>query len=303
VLLVIASLVQRRLLLLLGRLAFPLRGMVDSTEGGALKIMRIIALALVASMLAAFGIVMMMASTSKAAVLPSKLALVKSNDLTAVGSGYGHDFRWVACGLGTGPPYASSYVACKPGQVPIYASYKQLELDISSGSLKPGTTILFDQETWSWTPLWEQRHPWFWLKQAGLLAHRHGIKIIETTYASSSAAEIGNAVASAPYADVVSIQTQRLDGNPAAFLAFSQQAVAAVRAVSNVPIMLGLAPDAGGIPVPAWKITQEYNQTYNLAQYYWQNADQWNRGPANGCERTGCGATVDQFFASIGVNN
>ncbi len=241
-------------------------------------------------------------SYASAAPGPSKLAFIKQNDLAAIDKKYAPDFNWIACGLGTAPPYASKTGQCRKGQVPIYASFWTLRKAIASGTVGPGMTILFDQEIWKWTPAREQAHPEYYIKAAAQLAHANSIFIIESVYEPTLASEIAVEVAAAPYADVVSIQSQKTDQHPGAFLNYVSQTVAAIRAVSStVPIMAGLATDADGHPVTASKMVREYDLTYNLVSYFWLNADQWAPPTGQGCAPRGCGGVGARFLADIGV--
>jgi hypothetical protein len=244
------------------------------------------------------------AACSDASVSPrsSKLALIKQNDLAAVGKKYARDFKWIACGLGTAPPYASKTGPCHKGQVPVYASYWALKNAIASGKLRKGMTILFDQEGWKWTPPRERAHPEHYIKAAAKLANANGIFIIETVYERTLAGEIAVEVAAAPYADVIAIQSQRTDQHPDRFTRYVSQSVKAIRAVSpTVPIMAGLATDAGGVPVTAGKMVREYDQTYTMVSYFWLNADQWPPPRGKGCAPRGCGAVGARFLRDIGV--
>ncbi len=231
---------------------------------------------------------------------PTKLWLVKDNDLAAIGNTYGHDFRWVACGIGTAPPFASNNGPCAAGQARIYGDYWKFRKAVLDGQQAPGTTVVFDQEHWRWTPLLQQEHPWLYEKLAGLLARKHHIFIIMTTSEQSAAAEIADAAAAAPYASAVAVQSQYLDGRPRYFRAYVIEAVSKIRKASKtVPILAGLAPDAGGVPITAFDMTVEYRAVYAMVSGFWVNADQWQRGV--GCATTGCGQIVDQFLANIGV--
>ena len=244
------------------------------------------------------------AGRSEASVTPgpSKLMLIKQNDLAAIGQKYAPDFKWIACGLGTAPPYASKTGPCRKRQVPIYANYWTLKRAISAGQLPAGTTILFDQENWPWTPPRERAHPQYFIRAAAQLAHANGIFIIETVYEPTMASEIAIEVAAAPYADVVAIQSQRTDEHPAQFTNYVAQSVAAIQAVSpSVKIMAGLATDAGGNPVTVSKMVREYDQTYSMVNYFWLNADQWAPPRGKRCAPQGCGPIGARFLAAIGV--
>jgi hypothetical protein len=233
---------------------------------------------------------------------PSKLAFIKQNDLAAIGKKYRPDFRWIACGLGTAPPYATGTGPCHPGQVPVYASYWKLKQAIAAGQVTRGMTILFDQEIWHWTPAREQAHPEYYIKAAAQLARAHGVFIIVTDYQRTRASEIAVEVAAAPYANVIAIQSQEMDQRPDGFLSYVSESVQAIRAVNpTVPIMAGLATDADGHPATASKMVREYDETYSLVNYFWLNADQWAPPRGEGCAPRGCGAVADRFLTDIGV--
>jgi hypothetical protein len=236
-----------------------------------------------------------------ALIKPSKLALIKQNDLAVIGRKYAPDFQWTACGLGTAP-HGSRPGRCRKGQVPTYASYWALRNAIAAGKVTSGMTILFDQETWKWTPAREQAHPQYYIRAAAQLAHAHEVFIIETVYEPTMAAEIAVEVAAAPYADVIAIQSQRADQHPDRFTSYVAQSVAAIRAVSpDVPIMAGLATDAGGHPVTAAMMDREYDQTYAMVSYFWLNAAQWPPPRGHGCAPRGCGAIGARFLADMAV--
>ncbi len=240
------------------------------------------------------------ASAAATAPRPTKLWLVKDNDLAAFGTRYGHDFRWIGCGIGTAPPFASKNGPCKPRQARIYGDYWKFRKAVLDGNQAKGTTVVFDQEHWRWTPLLEQEHPWLYEKLAGELARQHHIFIIMTTSERTEAAEIADAAAAAPYASAVEIQSQFLDRRPRYFRDYVSTAVSKIRKASKtVPILAGLASDAGGVPVTAFDMTTEYRAVYGMVSGFWVNADQWRRGV--GCATTGCGPIVDQFLANIGV--
>jgi hypothetical protein len=233
---------------------------------------------------------------------PSKLALIKQNDLAVIGKKYAPDFGWIACGLGTAGRYGTKTGTCHKGQVPTYASFWALKKAIASGQLTRGRTVLFDQEIWKGTPAREQAHPAYYIRAAAQLAHANGVYIIESVYEPTTPDEIAVEVAAAPYADVLAIQSQKTDQHPDQFTNYVSQSVAAIRAVSpTVPIMAGLATDAGGRPVSVGKIVREYDQTYDMVSYFWLNAAQWPPPRGAGCAPRGCGAVGDRFLVGIGI--
>jgi hypothetical protein len=230
--------------------------------------------------------------------VPTKLALIKDNDLAAIGNQFAPSFPWIGCGLGTAPPYASKTGKCKTGQVPIYASYWALKSAIATGRLKPGQVVLFDQEGWVWTPKAEQKHPDRYARLVGQLASAAGLYVVFTATEHGEAAELAVDQAAAPYVAAVTVQSQRYDANPAQFRRYINRAVRELHAASpTVPIIAGLATDAGGVPVSATDMLREYRATYPLVTGFWVNADQWRGG--KGCSTTGCGAVGATFLRLI----
>ncbi len=229
---------------------------------------------------------------------PTKLALIKDNDLAAIGNQFAPSFPWIACGLGTAPPYASRTGKCKAGQVPIYASYWAFKSAIADGRLKLGQVVLFDQEGWAWTPKAEQDHPDRYARLIGQLASGAGLYVVFTAAERGEAAELAVDEAAAPYVAAVTVQSQRYDANPAQFRRYINRAVRDLRAASpTVSIIAGLATDAGGIPVSATDMLREYRAAYPLVTGFWVNADQWRSG--KGCSTTGCGAVGARFLRLI----
>jgi hypothetical protein len=228
----------------------------------------------------------------------TKLALIKDNDLAAIGNQFAPSFPWIACGLGTAPPYASKTGKCKADQVPIYASYWAFKSAIADGRLKPGQVVLFDQEGWVYTPKAEQEHPDRYARLIGQLASAAGLYVVFSAAERGEAAELAVDEAAAPYVAAVTVQSQRYDANPAQFRRYINRAVLDLRAASpTVPIIAGLATDAGGVPVSATDMLREYRAAYPLVTGFWVNADQWRGG--KGCSPTGCGAVGARFLRLI----
>jgi hypothetical protein len=223
-----------------------------------------------------------------------KLWLGKTHDLLMFG-GRTEDFTWVSCGISAGPCSRGSR-----GQILTFTSYWALGRAIASGRLRRGRTILFDQEGWGATPTREHAHPDRYLRLAALLAHAHGITIIETPYVKGAGPLITEDVAAARYADVVDIQSQRYVAHPDLFATFVSQDIAAMRAVSpSVKILAGLAPDAGGTPVTAGQMYRSYASVYSEVGGYWLNAAPWAPPRGKGCAPVGCPAVVHRFLNDI----
>ncbi len=242
-----------------------------------------------------------------------KLELIKDNDLAAIGGQYAPAFPYVACGVGTGGPYASTWGPCHVGQTPTYASWTTLRAAEAAGSLKAYGTILFDFEAWSFTPAAEQKAAAEYISKAvGTVHYNHQKIIVTVNFGSQATDNTLSADAAAAGADDVSLQAQGADNSPeahlimntpATFLADVKAAIAAVRAKSKtVPIWLGLATDAGGVPANPVNLVTDYTETYSLASGFWLNANQWAPPQGQACAPVGCPAVAQAFLSGIGVN-
>jgi hypothetical protein len=235
-----------------------------------------------------------------ASVMAGKEWLIKSNDLAVLG-GMG-SYEWVGCGLTTAPLTPGNYSPCQPGQVPIYTSYSTFKADVLSHKLVSGDTVIFDNEVWKYTPTWEQRDQALYEQLAAQLAASNGITFINTPYAKTSAGMFADDVAAAKYASVVEIQAQTRDRNPAQYLSFVEEAVTSIRLVNpSIPILAGLATDAGGIPTTTANMLKEYNEVKNFVQGFWLNVNTWAPPHAKGCALKGCPQVARQFLEDIGV--
>jgi hypothetical protein len=233
---------------------------------------------------------------------PSKLWLVKQNDLASIGEQYQPLFRWDLCGVATqtGPNGPAPNGECQTGQVPTYASYVALQQAIADGQVVKGDVILFDQEPWKYTPASEQAKPAHYATLVGQLCEADGIVLVFTAAEHNMYTALNVDKAAAPYAYAVSVQTQRNDGNPARFLSFARRAATALRAVNRkVQLMIGLATDAGGTPVSAADMLRDYRETYALADGFWLNSNAWPPPIGKGCAPEGCPKVADQFLADV----
>jgi hypothetical protein len=233
------------------------------------------------------------AATIPAPTMAGKYWLVKENDAQVIGEG---TWTWTGCGITTSPARIHHTGPCLPGQDRIYTSYWTLTRWITAGKQKPGTTVIFDQEGWTDTPLLERRHPAYYLQKACQYAAARRVRMI----AAPTTGGLPVVQRAARYCPVLDLQIQYLDGAPRKYAQLARTYVTAIRKISRTVIILaGLAPDAAGRPVPAASMTAEYQATRALVQGYWLNADKWAAG--TGCAPEGCGATVRAFLTSIGA--
>ena len=247
------------------------------------------------------------ASPASAATTPGTMAgqswLVKDNDWHTIG-GAG-TFQWSAWGTATGGTYGTTWAGqdaypAEPGNTRTFASWTVLRRD--AAQILPGQWVLWDTEWWKFTPAFQRADPQRYTRLAIALVHAHGGHIITTSCCGINAKIAQAADAAAHGADVVAVQTQVDDRDPAAFTALVKRAVAAVRAVSPAtPILAGLSSDAGGIPATAADMTAEWKATHGLVQGFWLNAARWKPPAGQGCAPRGCPATVRAFLKAIGA--
>lgn len=232
---------------------------------------------------------------------PTKLWLIKQNDLATIGTRYASDFRWVACGQATQTgPQGVPGGRCHRGQVQTFASYWNLAKAVAAGHVGRGTTILFDQEIWVFTPKAEAADPAHYAKLIGQLCRAHGIRLIFTVNGWGQGSNLQILAAAAPYAYAISVQTQVNDQDVAKFRQYARRSRNTIKAINpNVRIMFGLATDAGGTPVTARQMEQEYWQTYPMADGFWLNANPWAPPSGKGCGTTGCPKVADAFLSAI----
>jgi hypothetical protein len=227
--------------------------------------------------------------------------MIKDNDLTVLG-GLG-SYAWVGCGATTSPLTSSGYAPCQPGEDPIFTDYDTFQQAVEGGQVTSGETVIFDNEDWSYTPLWERKNQERYESLAAVLAMRHGITFIDTPSAKTYAQIVEEDAAAAKYSSVVVIQSQALDSNPLTFQASVVRAVAAIRKVNpTIPILAGLATDALGKPTTVQDMIDDYTDVKSDVQGFWLNANTWPPPKGRGCAAEGCPQIGRQFLNDIGVS-
>ncbi len=227
--------------------------------------------------------------------------MIKDNDLAVLG-GLG-SYQWIGCGATTAPLTSSGYAPCQPGEDPIYTNYATFENAVEDGQLTSGETVIFDNEDWQYTPTWERANQEKYEISAALLAHQHGINLIDTPGAKKPTDILKEDVAAANFASVVEIQSQARDRDPASFIAMVRKIVAAIREVNpTIPILAGLSTDALGKPTTVQDMTKEYAGVRAFVQGFWLNADTWAPPTGRGCAPKGCPQIGRQFLKAIGVS-
>jgi hypothetical protein len=160
---------------------------------------------------------------------------------------------------------------------------------VAAGALPAGVgAILYDPESWSYTPSVEQHHLASYVSQALALAHSKGLRLIVTPgvdltgvleQGTTSADTVQNYLSSgidaavAP-ADVVDIQAQRFEADAASYASFVRQVAEQIRAKNpRAVIVAGLSTNPASIPagVTSTMLSSSIDATRGLVSGYWLN--------------------------------
>jgi hypothetical protein len=211
------------------------------------------------------------------------------------------------------------YEVLQPGQRPLaetgatpvvtFSSVAELRSEVSGGGLPPGTrAVLYDPEVWQFTPAAEQRDPVRAAAEAAELAHAHGLQLIvapalnlTTVLDPGSSAprwqrflNVGLARAIARYADVIELQAQSLERDPAVYTAFVREAAAQARAGNPaVRVLAGLSTNPPGGPVGSQQLAAAIEATRSMVSGYWLNI------PGNGPRCPTCGPPRPDIGAAV----
>jgi hypothetical protein len=211
------------------------------------------------------------------------------------------------------------YELLQPGQEPLsgvdatpvvtYPSVPELRSALEDNSLPAGTgAVLYDPEAWSYTPAAEQRNPVQAATQAAALAHARDLKIIiapalnlTTVLDPGSSAprwqtflNMDLAGPMAKIADIVELQAQSLERDPAAYAAFVRAAAAQARADNrNVTVLAGLSTNPPGAAVNSQQLTDAIVASRPDVDGYWLNIPgQGPRCPTCNADRPDLGVAV-----------
>jgi hypothetical protein len=153
--------------------------------------------------------------------------------------------------------------------------------------------VLYDPESWEFTPLEERRNVPYYAAEAARLAHSRGLQFIVTPATNlvralvpprpdrkfkDSVEDLGRlklATQIAPAADVYEIQSQGAADERELFLRYVTQEAAQVRAANPRAILLaGLSTNPHGLQVTGQQVFQEVLDTLHLVEGYWLNVPQ-----------------------------
>ena len=168
-----------------------------------------------------------------------------------------------------------------------YKSYAQLASDLAQGVFPTGArAVLYDDESWGFTPVEEQRDPSRYIQLAAQLCHQHGLLLIAapamdlTTVLSPNATsrraaylDLGLAAIAARSADVVDIQAQSLEADSAAYRSFVASAAQQARQAggAHVRVLAGLSTGPAGKTVTGAQLTDAVTATRSVVDGFWMN--------------------------------
>lgn len=190
------------------------------------------------------------------------------------------------------------YEILQPGQQPLsgdgaavpvvtFSSVAGIRTALADNQIATGTrAILYDCEDWSFTPTAEQHNPVQAATEAASLAHSHGLQLIVApaldlmkVLAPGTPGQLwqryvrlGLAGSMARVANVVELQAQSLERDPATYATFVRQASAQARAANpNVGMLAGISTNPPGAVATTSQITAAITSSQSAVQGYWLN--------------------------------
>ncbi len=177
--------------------------------------------------------------------------------------------------------------AWKAVRVRSFTSYRDIKRAFAKGSLDRGVqAVMYDNESWKFTPRMEQLDPATYDRLAAQLVHGHGLQFIAAPATDLVSVlspgvrkgrydryiELRIAEAAARYADVYDIQAQGSQRNIELFTRFVRQAAAQARAVNpRIVILAGISTNPSGQRADAAEIVNAIAATRDVVDGYWLN--------------------------------
>ena len=187
----------------------------------------------------------------------------------------------------TAPNVTSTDILPQSIKVLSYKSYAAFQADVSNKSIPAGYPVLmYDNESWTYTPPNEQQNPMLYYQKFGQLAHSLGYKVLATPAADLTSVLLPktdkysgylqlNLAKTARFADIFNIQAQN-SSNSQAYTSFVESAIQQIKQVNpNAVILTGLTIRLNGPSLST--VENEYNATKNLVNGYWLNVISHNR--------------------------
>lgn len=189
-----------------------------------------------------------------------------------------------------------------------FTSYASLRRAFEREMISPVVkAVVYDNESWRFTPVQEQRDPALYYRLAAQLVHQHHLLFIATPatdlvqlQASTQGTvyqrflQLGFAAAAARYADIYEIQAQGSEMNLEQYKTFVKEAVMQAKAANpQVEVLAGLSTNPDGKKVTADELYQAVLATQDTVSGYWLNI------PSGGAYCPRCGKPQVQVAISF----
>jgi hypothetical protein len=224
------------------------------------------------------------------------------------------------CGTWNGATYGySDYTTCQAGDTLVVENYYKLQQAINDGlfSTLGITHAVYDIESWSFTPAYQQKNPEYWIRRSIDLVRASGLHVGVITSPGGKLARCSGCWSEAAKDDgfIVSIQSQGWGWDNATrswcVSCWDSQVLAAVKTVrkarknahSSTLVMIGLGTDTPRVH-KASVLAKEYAYARSIGvNYFWFNANDWQaRNYCNASEGGyGCPQIAMRFFHDIGL--
>lgn len=170
------------------------------------------------------------------------------------------------------------------------------------------SAVVYDQESWRFTPSAEQKGPAPYVRRAEAMAHRRGLQLIATPAADlvwavarpapgtvyETFLRLGIARRVGRFADVFEIQAQGAEADVQRYRSFVAGAAAQAREANpRVVLVAGLSTNPTGRQVTAAQLEADVAATRQIVSGYWLNV------PSGGAYCPTCGAPQPQVGARL----
>lgn len=168
-----------------------------------------------------------------------------------------------------------------------FTSFGAIKDALEQSMLVPGVEgIMYDNESWRFTPVKEQQNPADYERLAADLVHSYGLLLIAAPAVDlvpvlapgtrgsryDTYLQLGIAADAARHADVIDIQAQGLELNTGAYENFVRQAAAQARGANpRVLVLAGVSTNPSGRKVTADTILRAITATRDIVDGYWLN--------------------------------
>ena len=170
------------------------------------------------------------------------------------------------------------------------------------------SAVVYDQESWKFTPRVEQTDPAPYVRRAEAMAHRRGVKLIATPATDlvwsvtrpapgtvyATFLRLGIAGKVAPFADIYEIQAQGAEAGVQQYRSFVAAVAGEVHAANPQAVLLaGLSTNPTGQRVTPAELEADVAATRRVVAGYWLNV------PAGGPYCPTCGVAQPQVGARL----